>query len=541
MSVPTPRSAPVIERAPLPIVEVQGDAHIVSYVNAAFCSLLGKTREELLGKLFAEIVHRGEECLPILDQIYHTGHAVTHTLEDNSQAERSYWLYAMWPALDADERPVGVIIQLAKAAELPPDITSVNEALLLSALRQHELTENAEKLNQQLQAEIAERKQVEVELRESEERYRNLFNSMDEGYCIVELLFDEKNKPVDYCYLELNPSFENLTGMQNALGKRIRELVPDLETSWFEILGKVALTGEPIRFVNEARPMNRWFDVFAFRIGGADSRKVAILFTNVTEQRANETALRVSREVISQHANELEKTVIERTTSLQSSVKSLEDLNYTMAHDLRAPIRAMRGLTEALLEDVPLNEDGKDYAEKINKAAAKMDQLVNDLLDYGELSHLEFPKHSVDLKIEIEKVLSFSAHEIQSAQAEIQIQEPLPKVLANETLLEQILTNLILNALKFVAPGVKPKIIFRAELRGSAARLWVEDNGIGIAPHHQQQIFGVFHRLHTAEAFPGTGVGLAIIKRAVERMGGDVGLESELGQGSRFWIELPRV
>lgn len=138
---------------------------------------------------------------------------------------------------------------------------------------------------------ITERKRAEEALRNSEERYRNLFDSMDEGYCIIEMIFDKHGKPVDYRYLQVNPSFEKLTGLHGALGKRISELVPDLEEHWFEVYGKVALTGEPIRVADEVKGMNRWFDIYAFRVGGNDSREVAVLFNNITERKRHEANL----------------------------------------------------------------------------------------------------------------------------------------------------------------------------------------------------------------------------------------------------------
>jgi nitrogen-specific signal transduction histidine kinase len=163
------RAAPIIERAPLPIVEVQGKAHFVSYVNSAFCTLIGKTRKELIGKPFAEIVQGGDKCLPILDRVYQTGEAATHAHADDSESNPAYWLYAIWPALDANERPEGVIIQLTKSADFRKNAVAINEALLIAGLRQHELTETAERLNTQLKAEIVQHKRTEEALHQAKE------------------------------------------------------------------------------------------------------------------------------------------------------------------------------------------------------------------------------------------------------------------------------------------------------------------------------------------------------------------------------------
>ena len=136
---------------------------------------------------------------------------------------------------------------------------------------------------------------AEAALRESEQRYRTLFESMDEGFCTIEMIFDEHEKPVDWRFLEVNPAFATLTGVANAVGKRIRELAPDHEAYWFETYGKVALTGEAVRFVNQSKALGgRWFDLYAFKVGGPESRKVAVLFNNITERKKSEEALRQS-------------------------------------------------------------------------------------------------------------------------------------------------------------------------------------------------------------------------------------------------------
>lgn len=168
---PVSPSAPLIERAPLPIVEVEGVSHVVAYVNTAFCRLLGKSRGELVGKLFAELVPGGHECLPILDRVYETGEAATHAYEAEVDADPAYWLYAIWPELDSHDRPTRVIIQLTKTSDFRQNASAINAALLIAGLRQHELTAEAVAINEQLANEIGERKLAQAALKEA---YRRL-------------------------------------------------------------------------------------------------------------------------------------------------------------------------------------------------------------------------------------------------------------------------------------------------------------------------------------------------------------------------------
>jgi PAS domain S-box-containing protein len=145
-------------------------------------------------------------------------------------------------------------------------------------------------------AELIECKRAEQALRESEGKYRRLFESIDEGFCTIEVVFDENEKPIDYRFLEVNPVFEKQTGIKDAQGRRMREIAPQHEEHWFEIYGKVALTGEPARFENRAEQLHRWYDVYAFRVGDPQERKVALLFNDITERKRTEEALRESEE-----------------------------------------------------------------------------------------------------------------------------------------------------------------------------------------------------------------------------------------------------
>jgi signal transduction histidine kinase len=269
---------------------------------------------------------------------------------------------------------------------------------------------------------------------------------------------------------------------------------------------------------------------------------IADVIAHGVERRHAEDALRAAQENLRQHADELEKTVAERTQSLRDTISSLERFSYTIAHDLRAPVRSIYSFGSLLMEEhaAQLDPAAQDYIQRITAGAKRMDTLIQDLLAYNRLEHEQVPVTRVALDAIFSAAIEERSGRVRESGARLSV-EPLPAVFGNATLLQQVAGNLIDNALKFVPPGTTPNVEVSATERDGEVRVTVKDNGIGIDPAHHRRIFGVFERLHGQQTYPGTGIGLAIAAKALERMGGSVGLESEPGRGSAFWFELPRA
>jgi signal transduction histidine kinase len=234
------------------------------------------------------------------------------------------------------------------------------------------------------------------------------------------------------------------------------------------------------------------------------------------------------------------RVIQELNEKFKAANEELEAFSYSLSHDLRSPLRAMQGYAHTLLEDYRdrLDADGAEYLQRIEKAAIRMDGLVQDVLSYSRLAKADVRVGPVDLTSLIEEIIRDSRG-LSQARATVCVRRPLLSVVGHEACLTQCLSNLLENSAKFVAPGVVPEITIRTERLNARVRIWVEDNGIGIDPAHHGRIFQMFGRVHHDQAYEGTGMGLTIVRKAVERMGGSLGLESALGMGSRFWIEFP--
>jgi PAS domain S-box-containing protein len=260
------------------------------------------------------------------------------------------------------------------------------------------------------------------------------------------------------------------------------------------------------------------------------------------ERKLVEEELRESRARLEQHAEVLESRVAERTAKLRETIGELEAFSYSVSHDMRAPLRAMQGYSDRLLKlhAHRLDDESRGYLDRINRNAQRLELLVRDVLAYSKVSQSEIELVPLDLDAFVLAVAS-NVPEGHRDDVKMVVRRPLPLVLGHEAYLSQIFTNLLGNAVKFAAPDRAPEITISAEPQGRHVAVSVRDNGIGIAPEHFERIFQIFGRVYPDKKYEGTGIGLAIVKKAVQRMGGTITVESQLGQGSCFTFTLQRA
>lgn len=262
----------------------------------------------------------------------------------------------------------------------------------------------------------------------------------------------------------------------------------------------------------------------------------------ITERKRIEGVLREAQEELRRHAENLEREVFNQTAQLRETIQELEAFSYSVSHDMRSPLRAMHGYSEALLQDYKgkIDETGQEYLNRIRRSALRMDLLIQDILAYSRVAKGEIQLKPLNVENVIRDVIQ-NYPALQPDRAEILVVGPVPEILGHEAYLTQIVSNFLSNAVKFVVPGQKPSVIVRTRAEGEMIRLSFEDNGIGISSEHQKQIFQIFGRVYSDKKYEGTGIGLAIAKKAAERMGGFVGVESEAGKGSIFFVLLKKA
>lgn len=381
---------------------------------------------------------------------------------------------------------------------------------------------------------ITERKLAEVALQESKEQLRLFIE-----YAPASLaMFDR-----EMCYLALSQRWRDdyLLGDRDLLGLCHYDILPDIRDEW-KAIHRQCLAGEVVRadedYYERADGSMQWlrWEVRPwYQVNGAIGGMV-IFTEDITTQKEAEEALH-------QLNVNLEKRIAERTAELNVLNQSLESFVYSVSHDLKAPLRGVEGYSRLLEEDYNdcLDEEGRLFINNIRAGVTRMNELINDLLAYSRMERRKLESNVLDLTTLVQQVLMECDKDITSHHIEIATHLPPFRVHGDREGLALVLRNLLENAIKFSKHSPHPRIEFGASQEGHHVTLWVRDNGIGFDMKYNQRIFEIFERLHRLEDYPGTGIGLTLVKKAMERMGGRVSAQSAPGEGATFYLELPSV
>ena len=521
---------------------------------------------------------------------------------------------------------------------------------------------------------ITVQKKAELALRESENRYRSLFENMLEGFAYCRMIFDNDNHPVDWIYLDVNSAFDKLTGLENIVGKKATEAIPGIKESdpeLFEVYGRVALTGVPEIFEIDLKSLNIWFNVSVFspekeyfvavfeditkrkkselalkdikhnlelkvkertkelksaneynrslieasldplvtigqdgkitdvnssterftgftrdelistdfsnyftepkkaregyqkvfkegfvldyplEIKNKNGHKTSVIYNaSVYKNEFNEvkgvfaaardiTKMKKAEEKIKKYQDTLEKKVKDRTKALEQSNRELEEFAYVASHDLKEPLRMISSFLQLLERRYKdqLDQNANEFIGFAVEGAKRMDMMINDLLDYSRIGNQEREFEYLQSEKLLKTVFINLKSTIEDNYAII-THDPLPLIFANEQMMIQLFQNLLSNSIKY--HGEKsPKIHISADNVDDEYIFKINDNGIGMDQNHLGQIFTIFKRLHTREEYEGTGIGLAIAQKIVQKHHGKIWAESEPGKGTTFYFTIP--
>jgi PAS domain S-box-containing protein len=380
---------------------------------------------------------------------------------------------------------------------------------------------------------LTERKRAEVELRESEQNYRMLFEAIDEGFCTIEVLFDQNEKPVDYRFLQISPSFERQTGIKNAAGRRMREIAPQHEEHWFEIYGRIALTGEAMRFENEAKQLGRWYDVYAFRVEDPQCRRIGILFNDITKRKRAEERLRASDQRLLDAQMELARV---------TRVTTLGELTASISHEVNQPLAAIVANAGACLHwlrrGTPDVEAACRSVEWVINDGNRASEVIRRLRALAKKSGIEMVP--LDVNDVVREIIMLVQRELISHQVSLrtELASPLPMVLGDRVQLQQVFINLVMNgieAMQSVTDRPRELVIRSRQDEPQQVLVSVTDYGVGISAENADRLFTAFFTTKSS----GMGMGLSICRSIMEAHGGRLWASANLPHGATFQFSLP--
>ncbi|MBK8500119.1 MAG: response regulator [Flavobacteriales bacterium] len=512
----------VMDHAPWPMVEVEGATHVVLTVNPAFCKLLNKQDQDLLGKPLAQLVPRDKSILPLLERVSRTGVAAAHIEAERIAPHPVFWSYTCWPIQAGSTRRTGLMIQITETAAFHEQSAAINEALLISSVQQHELTDVADRLNRRLTEVIQERELAQDLLRRNNESFFSLIEHAPFGIYVVDARsrIQQVNAAARAVFAHVDP----LVGRDFA--EAIHVLWDDpFASDVIAHFRDTLLTGTPFSSpdTNEQRRDINARESYDWRIERitlpeGDFGVVCYFYDISTLKQAQE--------------------------SLHQADRRKSEFLATLAHELRNPLAPLRNGLELL----SLAEHDKatwDQAHGMMKRQLdQMVRLIDELMDLSRISRgtVDLQLEQVDLRTALDQAVETSRTLIERQDHDLVLEisgEPIP-VDGDAMRLTQVFTNLLNNAAKYTDRG--GIITMRADVDANEVRITVEDNGIGIAPDQIEKVFDMFAQVERANdrVQGGLGIGLNIVKHLVGMHGGRIEAQSDgLGKGSRFMVALP--
>jgi PAS domain S-box-containing protein len=496
--------AAIDEHAIVAITDAKGK---ITYVNDKFCAISKYSREELLGQDH-RIINSGYHPKQFIRSIWQTigaGRVWKGEIKNKAKDGSYYWVdTTIVPYLGDDGKPLQYIA---------------------------------------IRADITDRKRADEQTDQALRELSDVKSALDEHAIVA--ITDAKGKITyvndKFCAIS-QYSREELLGKDHRIinsGYHPKTFIRDI---WQTITEGRVWKGE---IKNKTKTGTYyWVETTIVPYLGEDGKPVQYIAirADITERKNAEAALQAAQKELQAHATTLEETVESRTSALRETIGELEAFSYSISHDMRAPLRAMQSFSRILAEDCgpQLDDKAKEYIRRISAGAARMDSLIQDVLTYSKVARSDLPLQPIEFGKLLQDVLD-TYPSFQPPAALIDVVGEFPTVMAIPAVLTQCISNLLGNGVKFVEPGIAPHIRVWCDPRPEEkmARVFFKDNGLGIDKEDHDSIFGIFQRVN--KSYEGTGIGLSIVKKGMERMGGSVGLDSELGKGATFWLDLVKL